>query len=45
MSVQLKCDDGHTYKKNISVPTSCACSPCEEKAGKLASLVKTAIKG
>lgn len=45
LSVTLKCDDGHTYKKNISVPTECACSACEEKGGKLSSFVKSAIKG
>lgn len=44
MAVTLKCNDGHTYKKNITVPSSCACSVCEEK-GKLSSFIKTAIKG
>lgn len=45
LSVTLKCHDGHTYKKNISVPSSCDCSACKEDKGKLSSFIKSAIKG
>lgn len=30
--VELVCDDGYKYIKNLNVPADCACSACENAA-------------
>lgn len=41
--VELVCDDGYKYIKNLNVPADCACSACENAADNILKFARASF--